>query len=88
LCRDGSCAETEGAAMLASPVIDVAQLSVTYDELHPVEELSFQVARRELYALFGADGAGKTSTLEIIEGRRPAASGTVRVCGALRIGAR
>lgn len=37
--------------------------------------------RGELYALLGTNGAGKTSTLEAVEGHRPAASGTVRIFG-------
>ena len=67
--------------MLVSPVIEVAQLNATYGEFHPVEELSFQVARRALHALLATNGAGMTSTLEVIEGRRMASAGTVRVFG-------
>jgi ABC-2 type transport system ATP-binding protein len=67
--------------MPVSPVIEVAQLSVTHGKFHPVEEISTRVARRELYALFGTNGAGRTSTLEVIEGRRTTSAGTVRVFG-------
>ncbi|WP_440070031.1 ATP-binding cassette domain-containing protein [Streptosporangium sp. OZ121] len=75
--------------MLVSPVIEVAQLNAAYGEFHAVEGLSFQVARRELHSLLATNGAGKTSTLEVIEGRRTASAGTVRVFGrALRIGTR
>ncbi|WP_104106329.1 ABC transporter ATP-binding protein [Nocardioides sp. 616] len=67
--------------MSASPVIDVAHLNVTYADFSAVKDLSFQVERGELYALLGTNGAGKTSTLEVIEGHRRAASGTVRIFG-------
>ncbi len=67
--------------MPVRPVIEVDQLNVTYGEFHAVKDLSFQVARGELYALFGTNGAGKTSTLEVIEGHRTASAGTVRVFG-------
>jgi ABC-2 type transport system ATP-binding protein len=67
--------------MPGSPVIEVDQLNVTYGEFHAVKDLSFQVARGELYALLGTNGAGKTSTLEVIEGHRRASAGTVRVFG-------
>ncbi|MCD9154763.1 ATP-binding cassette domain-containing protein [Aeromicrobium duanguangcaii] len=67
--------------MCTSPVIDVADLFVTYDEFPAVKELSFQVRRGELYALLGTNGAGKTSTLEVIEGHRRAASDIVRILG-------
>jgi ABC-2 type transport system ATP-binding protein len=63
------------------PVIEVDQLNIRYGDLHAVRDLSFHVERGELYALLGTNGAGKTSTLEIIEGHRAAASGTVRVVG-------
>lgn len=67
--------------MSASPVIEVAELNVSYGDFHAVKDLSFQVEQGELYALLGTNGAGKTSTLEVVEGHRPAASGTVRVLG-------
>ncbi|MEV4715357.1 ATP-binding cassette domain-containing protein [Micromonospora sp. NPDC049374] len=67
--------------MPVSPVIEVARLNAPYGDFHPVEELSFQVARPETYALRGANGVGKTSTLEVIEGRWMTLAGTVRVSG-------
>ena len=67
--------------MSTTPVIDVEQLNLTYGDFHAVKDLSFQVRRGELYALLGTNGAGKTSTLEIVEGHRTATSGSVRVFG-------
>ncbi|MFD7284684.1 ABC transporter ATP-binding protein [Streptomyces sp. NPDC059863] len=67
--------------MSSTPVIDVDRLSVTYSGFQAVNQLSFQVERGEFYALLGTNGAGKTSTLEIIGGHRAATSGTVRVFG-------
>ncbi|MFK4541578.1 ABC-2 type transport system ATP-binding protein [Streptomyces tendae] len=46
-----------------------------------MKDLSFQVEKGEVYALLGTNGAGKTSTLETVEGHRSADSGTVRVFG-------
>ncbi|GAB4086674.1 ABC transporter ATP-binding protein [Myceligenerans cantabricum] len=68
--------------MTTTPVIDVAGLNVTYGDFHAVKDLSFQVEQGELYALLGTNGAGKTSTLEVVEGHRTASAGTVRVFGA------
>ncbi|MER6178221.1 ABC transporter ATP-binding protein [Streptosporangium sp. NPDC001681] len=67
--------------MSSTPVIDVERLNLSYGDFHAVKDLSFQVERGELYALLGTNGAGKTSTLETIEGHRTATSGTVRVFG-------
>jgi ABC-2 type transport system ATP-binding protein len=69
------------AGMSTAPVIDVDALNVAYGDFHAVKDLSFQVERGELYALLGTNGAGKTSTLEVVEGHRAASSGTVRVFG-------
>lgn len=67
--------------MTTTPVIDVDRLNLRYGDVRAVKDLSFQVDRGELYALLGTNGAGKTSTLEIVEGHRRATSGTARVFG-------
>lgn len=67
--------------MSSAPVIDVENLNIKYTDFHAVKDLSFQVRQGELYALLGTNGAGKTSTLEAVEGHRKATSGTVRVFG-------
>ena len=46
-----------------------------------VRGVSFSVRRGELFALLGTNGAGKTSTVEVLEGLAPATSGSVRVLG-------
>lgn len=46
-----------------------------------VRGLSLSVRRGELFALLGTNGAGKTSTLEVLEGLAPPTSGVVRVLG-------
>ncbi|MFE6039670.1 ABC transporter ATP-binding protein [Streptomyces sp. NPDC056452] len=46
-----------------------------------VSGISFSVARGELFALLGTNGAGKTSTVELLEGLARPDSGTVRVLG-------
>ncbi|WDZ83957.1 ABC transporter ATP-binding protein [Micromonospora cathayae] len=67
--------------MSTTPVIDVDRLNLTYGDFHAVKDLSFEVRPGELYALLGTNGAGKTSTLEVVEGHRRQTSGTVRVFG-------
>ncbi|GAA2177635.1 ABC transporter ATP-binding protein [Leucobacter tardus] len=62
-------------------MIDVHDLTVRYGTFEAVTGLSFEVRRGELYALLGTNGAGKSSTLEVIEGHRTASSGEVRVFG-------
>jgi ABC-2 type transport system ATP-binding protein len=72
--------------MTTSPVIDVDGLTVTYGDVTALRDLTFHVQQGELYALLGTNGAGKTSALDVIEGRRRATSGTVRVFGSSPLG--
>lgn len=46
-----------------------------------VRDVSFSVRRGELFALLGTNGAGKTSTMEVLEGLALPTSGAVRVLG-------
>lgn len=46
-----------------------------------VTGVSFSVARGELFALLGTNGAGKTSTVELLEGLARPDSGAIRVLG-------
>ena len=46
-----------------------------------VRGVTFSVRRGELFALLGTNGAGKTSTMELLEGLAPPARGAVRVLG-------
>ncbi|MDN3296425.1 ABC transporter ATP-binding protein [Streptomyces ficellus] len=46
-----------------------------------VTGVTFSVARGEIFALLGTNGAGKTSTVELLEGLARPSDGTVRVLG-------
>jgi ABC-2 type transport system ATP-binding protein len=46
-----------------------------------VRGVSFEVERGEMFALLGTNGAGKTSTVEVVEGLSRPAEGSVRVLG-------
>jgi ABC-2 type transport system ATP-binding protein len=66
----------------AELVIDVEGLRRTYaGGFEAVRSVSFSVARGELFALLGTNGAGKTSTLELLEGLARPTDGTIRVLG-------
>ncbi|MBT2397264.1 ABC transporter ATP-binding protein [Streptomyces sp. ISL-100] len=63
-------------------VIDAEGLRRTYTGgFEAVRSVSFSVARGELFALLGTNGAGKTSTLELLEGLARPSGGSVRVFG-------
>ncbi|MEV7433249.1 ABC transporter ATP-binding protein [Streptomyces griseoviridis] len=63
-------------------VIEVTDLHRVYGGgFEAVRGIGFQVGRGEVFALLGTNGAGKTSTVEVLEGLAPASSGRVRVLG-------
>jgi len=51
------------------------------DRFEAVRGIDLEVRRGELFALLGTNGAGKTSTLEVLDGLAPATGGQVRVLG-------
>ena len=61
--------------------IVVERLVKSYGSKAAVRELTFSVARGEIFALLGPNGAGKTTTVEILEGYRAADSGVTKVLG-------
>ncbi|WGP11153.1 ABC transporter ATP-binding protein [Streptomyces sp. SH5] len=64
------------------PVIEANGVRRRYaDGFEAVSGISFSVARGELFALLGTNGAGKTSTVELLEGLAAPSDGTVRVLG-------
>ncbi|QES49030.1 multidrug ABC transporter ATP-binding protein [Streptomyces venezuelae] len=64
------------------PVIEVEELRRGYSGgFEAVRGISFSVARGEVFALLGTNGAGKTSTVELLEGLAAPTGGRVRVFG-------
>ena len=62
-------------------VIEISGLSKSYGDIKAVSDISFSVARGEVFGMLGPNGAGKTTTVEIIEGLRIADEGEVHVLG-------
>ncbi|MFJ9563634.1 ABC transporter ATP-binding protein [Streptomyces fuscichromogenes] len=63
-------------------VIEVTDLRRVYGGgFEAVRGITFSVARGEIFALLGTNGAGKTSTVELLEGLAPPDGGRVRVLG-------
>ncbi|MEU6807005.1 ABC transporter ATP-binding protein [Streptomyces neyagawaensis] len=63
-------------------VIEVTDLRRVYGGgFEAVRGITFSVRRGELFALLGTNGAGKTSTVELLEGLAPASGGRVRILG-------
>ena len=63
------------------PAIRVRELWKRYGTLEAVRGIGFEVERGEIFGLIGADGAGKTTTFQILAGVMEASSGIAQVSG-------
>ena len=62
-------------------IIEIEHLSKSFGEVHAVQDLSFQVKEGELFAFLGINGAGKSTTINIMCGQLAKDAGTVRIGG-------
>ncbi|ODM26265.1 ABC transporter ATP-binding protein [Acetivibrio mesophilus] len=62
-------------------VIKVEHLSKSYGNLKAVDDFSFSVKRGKVFGLLGANGAGKSTTIECVLGTQKADSGVVSILG-------
>ncbi|MGM9662766.1 MAG: ABC transporter ATP-binding protein [Oscillospiraceae bacterium] len=63
-------------------IIEIDRLSKRFGEVRAVQELSFHVKEGELFAFLGVNGAGKSTTINIICGQLAKDAGSVRIGGA------
>ncbi|MVO18211.1 ABC transporter ATP-binding protein [Parasedimentitalea huanghaiensis] len=66
---------------MTTPLLEVSNLNVSYGPIAAVRGISFCVNAGELVTIIGANGAGKTSTLNAITGLATVASGTISFDG-------
>ena len=62
-------------------VLEISHLCKRFGDVQAVQDLSFQVREGELFAFLGVNGAGKSTTINIICGQLARDSGSVRICG-------
>ncbi len=81
----------------AEAVVDVRDLSRTFDVSRPwlnrvldggtrhflraVQEVSFEIARDETFALVGESGSGKSTVAKLVVGLLPPSRGSIRIDG-------
>src|SRR5271163_2602332 len=63
------------------PAISVDNLAVSYGERLAVDHLSFSINSGEIAVILGRNGAGKSSTIESIEGLRTPDCGSITILG-------
>lgn len=62
-------------------IIEIAHLNKAFGDVKAVQDLSFQVKEGELFAFLGVNGAGKSTTINILCGQLSKDSGTVIIDG-------
>lgn len=62
-------------------IIKVENLSKSYGKIEAVKNVSISVNRGKVFGLIGANGAGKSTTIECILGTKKPDSGTSRIFG-------
>lgn len=66
---------------MTQPIVQVDHLHLSYRKVKAVSDVSFSLEPGEILAVIGANGSGKTSTIECVEGLKKPESGAVRVFG-------
>jgi ABC-2 type transport system ATP-binding protein len=66
---------------MATPAIDVQNLTKSYGPVLAVNDISFQVQPGELVGFLGPNGAGKSTSMRILTTWQPASSGYARLAG-------
>jgi branched-chain amino acid transport system ATP-binding protein len=64
-------------SLASSPYVALRQVSVHYDTVRAVQQISLVADAGEIIALIGANGAGKTTTLRALTGLAPISSGEI-----------
>ena len=62
-------------------MIEIEHLSKRFGAVEAVQNLSFHVKEGELFAFLGVNGAGKSTTINILCGQLAKDAGTVRIGG-------
>jgi phospholipid/cholesterol/gamma-HCH transport system ATP-binding protein len=60
-----------------TPAIEVRDLTMMYDSLLIMKDLSFSVAPGEVFVIMGGSGSGKSTLLKHLIGLKPPADGTI-----------
>ena len=64
-----------------TPMLKVENINVYYGAIHAVKDISFEVNEGEIVTLIGANGAGKSTTLQTISGLLHSRTGSIEFCG-------
>lgn len=63
-------------------IMEISRLHKAFGQVQAVQDLNFHVKKGELFAFLGVNGAGKSTTINIMCGELRKDSGSVQICGA------
>jgi ABC-2 type transport system ATP-binding protein len=66
---------------MAEPVLQVTDLTKTFGKVKSVDEVSFSIKEGEIFGLLGANGAGKTTAINMVLGIITPTAGRIEVFG-------
>ena len=62
-------------------ILKATNLNVYYGAIHAIKDVSFEVNEGEIVTLIGANGAGKSTTLQTVSGLLYSRTGSIEFCG-------
>ena len=62
-------------------ILSVKDINVYYGAIHAIKDVSLEVNEGEIVTLIGANGAGKSTTLQTISGLLRSKTGDIQFCG-------
>ena len=62
-------------------ILKATNLNVYYGAIHAIKDVSFEVNEGEIGTLIGANGAGKSTTLQTVSGLLNSRTGSIEFCG-------
>ena len=62
-------------------VIEVSGLKKSFKDVKAVDDISFRVEKGELFGFLGINGAGKSTTINMLCTLLPPTGGEARICG-------
>ncbi|MBE6989349.1 MAG: ABC transporter ATP-binding protein [Ruminococcaceae bacterium] len=63
------------------PILKIDRINVYYGSIHAIKDISFEVNQGEIVTLIGANGAGKSTTLNTVVGLLRSRTGSVTFMG-------
>ena len=66
---------------MADIMLQVDNINVYYGSIHAIKDISFEVCRGQIVTLIGANGAGKSTTLQTVSGLLHSKTGSIEFLG-------